>query len=261
LTGVDAWGHGRVAEANEILQRAMQLVADAPPAKVALEDEQRFVMRCFWNFYRALHGDASLTDVFADYSLMHELATDRFAETSVAAFAATSALTLGDWAWTRHFNDLVQRADPDGQFAFWNGNALMTRGILAAVNGDLDRAIADFERGRNTYTDVGGHSGQPMFAATLALNLAARGATQDAARYVAEARAVLDERGELWNAPVVLLAEGVLADELGDRSGAAAALASAVAVAREQGSIALADRVTAVASDRGLALDDADAGV
>ena len=74
LTGVDAWGHGRVAEANEILQRAMQLVADAPPTTIALEDEQRFVMRCFWNFYRALCGDAPLTDVFADYSTMYELA-------------------------------------------------------------------------------------------------------------------------------------------------------------------------------------------
>ena len=128
-------------------------------------------------------------------------------------------------------------------------------------SGDLDRAIADFEQGRNTYTDVGGHSGQPMFAATVAMNLAARGATEDAARYVDEARAVLDERGELWNAPVVLLAEGVLADELGDRSGAAAAFASAVAVAREQGSFALVDRVGRVAAERGVALDDAGAGV
>ena len=90
-------------------------------------------MRCFWNFYRALHGDASLTDVFADYSTDARAGADRFAETSVAAFAATAALTLGDWEWTRHFNDLVQRADPDGQFAFWNGNALMTRGVLAAI--------------------------------------------------------------------------------------------------------------------------------
>ena len=112
----------------------------------------------------------------------------------------------------------------------------MTRGALAALSGDLERAIADFERGRDTYTDVGGHSGQPMFAASLAMNLAVHGATAEAARYVAEARAVLDERGEQWNAPIVLLAEGVLADELGDRPGAAAWLAAAIAVAREQGS-------------------------
>ena len=148
---------------------------------------------------------------------MHDLATDRFAETSVGGVRRHLGADARRLGWTRHFNDLVQRADPDGQFAFWNGNALMTRGILAAVSGDLDRAIADFERGRTTYTDVGGHSGQPMFAATLAMNLAAHGATEEAARYLAEAYAVLDERGELWNAPVVLLAEGVLADELGGR--------------------------------------------
>jgi hypothetical protein len=111
--------------------------------------------------------------------------------------------------------------------------------------------VASFDEGMARYTGIGGRSATSTFEASLAMNLARAGEVEEAQRRVEAARDELSTRRELWNEPVVLLAEGVVAHAAGDAATAARKLAEAVHRATEQGSHALADRAASVARELG----------
>ena len=132
----------------------------------------------------------------------------------------------------------------------------MQRGIVQVWRGTVDEGVADFTTGRDIYTGIGGRSALSTFEASLALNLIARGRVAEAAAFVSDARAEIDRMAELWNEPIVALAEAVLAHAVGDLERAGERIAASIARGREQGSHRLAARAESTALDLGLSLPD-----
>jgi hypothetical protein len=209
------------------------------------------VSHTFWLFHHAVHGDMPAEEVFARFDRLIAAMPDRFAVSSICGFAATTAIALGRWEDAGRFAAINMEADPGSQFAFWGGQALMQRGIVEAWHGRVPEGVASFDEGMARYTGIGGRSATSTFEASLAMNLARAGEVEEAQRRVEAARDELSTRRELWNEPVVLLAEGVVAHAAGDAATAARKLAEAVHRATEQGSHALADRAASVARELG----------
>jgi hypothetical protein len=160
-------------------------------------------------------------------------------------------VTLGDWKKVDRYARIGIDADAGGQFAFWDGQFLMQRGIVQAWEGDAEGALASFTEGKARYTGIGGRSAMSTFEATLALHLARTGGRADAVARVEAARAELETYNERWNEPVVLIAEAVVAAAGGDQERATERLARAAEVATGQGAHTLAARARAVAADLG----------
>ena len=253
---VSCWGAGRIAEAVEHLDMAMDLLAQVPPNTAdAFEMEKRLVSTTFWIWHHAARGDMSQEEVFARYDGLIAAMPDRFAVASTCGFAATTAITLGSWEGADRFSGIGMAADAGGQFGFWSGQFLMHQGIVRALDGPVDDALAGFDKGKAIYTGIGGRSALSTFEASLAMNVARRGRLADAQARVAAARAELDTHREGWNAPIVLIAEGVVAHAAGDVAAAADRLARAVARATDQGSHRFARRAADVAAELGVDLD------
>lgn len=243
------WEAGRIAEAAEMLDEAMALLSDAPPAANPLDAESRFVTLCFWQYNHAAKGDRTEEEIFDGFAWMISEAPDRFAIASICGFAATTALSIGAWDQVDRFITIGVEADPGSQFAFWGGQAKMHQGIVAVRNGDHRRGIAMYNQGRDRYMGIGGRSGIPTFGASMAMVLAMNGHLEEALPIMQAARTDLHTHRELWNEATVIIAEGVIADTSGDPSLAAERFAEAAAVATEQGALAVARRAEAMAAD------------
>ena len=242
IYGVLCWGAGRIAEAVENLDIAMELIKEAPPPSDPFAMERAMVSNTFWIWNHVAHGDLSAKDAFARFDALIAAMPDRFAVASICGFAATTAITLGAWDEVDRFARIGTEADAGSQFAFWDGQFLMQRGIVHAWRGEVDEGMALFAQGKARYTGIGGRSALSTFEATLAIHVARQGRVDDARRLVASARTELETYSERWNEPIVLMAEAAVAMAAGDAAGAAATLAPAVEVATAQGAHGIADR-------------------
>jgi DNA-binding SARP family transcriptional activator len=246
---VRCWGLGRITEACRELDVALELFRSAPELLEGFEGEKRLVNRTFWIWMHAAAGDITAAEAFAHFDDLIALMPDRFAISSICGFAATTAIVLGEWDAVERYVQISVEADPSAQFAFWGGQVLMQRGIVLAWRGHCDEAVASFTAGRERYTSIGGRSAVATFEATLAVHLANHGRLADARRAVDAARGELDAYGELWNEPVVLLAEGAVLRAEGDTEAAEQQFARAIEVAHDQGSHVIAARAEALRAD------------
>ena len=140
---------------------------------------------------------------------------------------------------------------PEGSYSFWNANLAMQLGVGLLHRGELDEGLASFARGRDLYLSLGIRTALATFSASVALALLGHGRTDEAAGHVADARLELDTYGQGWPEPLVLLAEAELAAARGAPTDEVAArFARAEAVARAQGSTAIAERISSAAAAR-----------
>ena len=209
--------------------------------------ERALVSNTFWIWHHIVIGDLTPEEGFSHFDDLIAAMPDRFAVASICGFAATMAVTMGRWDQTDRFAGIGIEAGAGGQFAFWDGQFLMHRGIVLAGRGRVDEAIASFIEGDDRYTGIGGRSAVATFRASLALQLVGQGRTDDAARWAGAARAELDTYNERWNEPIVLMAEAAVAGARGDADEAAELYACAADAATLQGSYALAERARALA--------------
>ncbi len=175
IYGVLCWGAGRITEAVEHLDIAIDLMAQAGPPADAFAMERTMVATTFWIWCHTVHGDFSPEEAFARYDDLIAAMPDRFAVASICGFAATTAVTVGRWDETERFAGIGIEAGAGGQFAFWDGMALMHRGLVLAGQGRVEEAIASFAEGQARYTGIGARSAVATFQATLALQLARPG--------------------------------------------------------------------------------------
>jgi hypothetical protein len=236
------WGAGRIAEAVEHLDVALALLEQAPPPTDPFGMERLLVSNTFWIWNHAAHGDLAPDEAWARFDGLIEAMPDRFAVASICGFAATTAIVVGHWDQADRFARIGVDADAGGQFAFWDGQFLMQRGIVQAWRGAVEDGMASFAEGKDRYTGIGGRSGMSTFEASLAVHVAGHGRVEDAARLVGNARRELDTYGERWNEPIVLMAEAVVASAGGDAAAAEDLLARAADCATGQGAHALAER-------------------
>lgn len=240
--GVLCWGAGRIAEAVEHLDIALALLQEAPPPPEPFGMERQLVSNTFWIWNHAAHGDLPAGEAFARFDALITAIPDRFAVASICGFAATTAVALGAWREVDRFARIGTEADAGAQFAFWDGQFLMHRGIVEAWQGDIDRGMATFAGGKARYTGIGARSGLSTFEASMAIHVAAAGRVDDATRLITNARAELEAYNERWNEPMVLMGEAAVARAAGAGDEADELLACAADAATAQGAHAFADR-------------------
>jgi tetratricopeptide (TPR) repeat protein len=229
--GVHLWGRGRIAEAAERMDEAMDLIGQVPLPDDPFRAERRLVIWTFWCYMHAVRGDVPVDDVWATLHHLLSVVPDPVGRATIAGFAATTSVTLHEWDQAERFIALGSEANPSAQFGFWHGQLMMIRGILHARRGEVEASIEAFEVGYRQYTGIGGGSGVPTFAALQGLALL----DQRRTAAVRLARRTVDRSQEGWNEATVLLAEGRLAAAEGDDERAAELVARAVEVAEAQG--------------------------
>ena len=209
--------------------------------------ERALVSNTFWIWHHIVVGDLTPEEGFSRFDELIAAMPDLFAVASICGFAATMAVTMGRWEETDRYARIGIEAGAGGQFAFWDGQFLMHRGIVLAGRGRAEEAIASFVEGEGRYTGIGGRSAVATFRASLTLQLVSQGRTEDAEPWARAARAELDTYNERWNEPIVLMAEAAVAGARGDKEEAAELYACAIDAATLQGSQARAERARALA--------------
>jgi DNA-binding SARP family transcriptional activator len=248
IYGVLCWGAGRITEAVEHLDIALDLMAQAGPPTDPFAMERAMVANTFWIWCHTVHGDFSPEEALARYDELIAAMPDRFAVASICGFAATTALTMGRWDETDRYAGIGIEAGAGGQFAFWDGMFLMHSGLVLAAQGRVEEAIASFVEGHARYTGIGARSAVATFQATLAAQLLEQGRIGDAERWARAARTELETYNERWNEPIVLMAEAAVAGARGDAEEAKELYACAADAATLQGSHALARRARQLAA-------------
>jgi hypothetical protein len=213
------------------------------------------VTRSFWLFNHATRGDIPTEEIWAGFDQLIIEQPERFAVASSCGFAATAALMLADWDATARFVYRGFVADPGAEFGFWSGQFYMQIGVLEILDGNVDRGLENFAKGKAMYTGLGAHSGMPCFESSAGLAAARQGRIAEAETLVRAARDELDTHQEMWGEPAVLLAEAELAYAKGDRERARAKFAETIEVSRQQGADALVARSRARAEELGLDAD------
>ncbi len=246
--GVLCWGAGRISEAVENLDIALDLVAQAGPPVDPFAMERVLVSNTFWIWNHTVHGDLAPEAAFAGFGQLIAAMPDRFAVASICGFAATTAVTLGRWDEVDRFAGIGTEAGAGGQFGFWDGMFRMHQGLVMVGRGQVEAGLASFAEGEARYTGIGARSALATFRASLALQLVAQGLPDEAARFATAARVELEAYNERWNEPIVLMAEAALLGAGGDAEEAAELFACAADAATLQGSHTLAARALELAA-------------
>ena len=249
------WGSGRIPEAVEHFDRALELVDGSNVAGGVLDAERAMITRRFAIVNHALLGDTAMAAALEEMRALAAGTPDGADVVSVCGFASNLAALAGRWNDLEDFEQMGLAADPSSQFAFWGGHLLMSGAIAAAHRGDVDAGAAAFSEARARYVDAGGTSALAAYDAFMAMVSAKHGRLDVAAHSVAAARRELDTRHERWTESVVLSAEAVVAHGAGDGETARERLVAAASVAAEQGALGLLRRVGEIASEIGLPLD------
>ena len=248
VRGVGRWSAGRIVDAIESFDAARTLIAQAPAPADAFEAESRLVMHTFSLWNHAAHGDQHVHDVFDGYRKLLDTWPE-LAAPSICGFASSLASVLGCWEDLAFFVEQTTRADPNAQFAFWGGQAMMYRAMLTARTGDIDDGLALFTEGRHRYRSVGARSALPSFEAIMGEIAIAHGRPTEGSELVATARRRLTATREHWNESIVATAEAAVAKTSGSTRRMAERLDTAARVAAEQGAAAFVDRANRRARD------------
>ncbi len=246
MQGTSCWQQGRIREAVAELDAGVALLAAVGPPGDALEGEQRMVTASFHLTCHAIHGDRTADEVRDGFVALAGLAPP-LAVPSICGLAGSTAMSLGRFDHLAEHAEHALQADPSSQFAFWGGQLLMHRAVVAAEAGHLDEGREAFAEGEERYLRIGARTSLPNFQAAMAGRLAVRGDVDAAADLTTAARRNLGD--EVWAEPQVLVAEAYVAHAVGDTSTAAARLATARRVATSQAAMGYARRAEAVAAE------------
>ena len=128
----------------------------------------------------------------------------------------------------------------------------MRRGVLAAWRGDVDEGLEQLAEGRALYTGVNGRASLAAIEASVAIGAARAGRLDDAERVARSARTELEQYGERYNEPYVLLAEAAVLRGRGDKEAALERGQQAVASATGQGADGIARWIVELATEAGI---------
>ena len=255
--GIGAWHRGRVAEASDLLDRAVAAgVHAAPPAmSLGLDLEVLLLPHPFSRYLHVLTGALDAAEGEAAFDALAGAAPDRYAVSLVQMFSAAGAVSTGRADWGERAARRGIDADPESTFSFW-GRGL--QGYLAAAlidQGRTDEGIPLMTTAIERFVEAGGRTGVTVYRAVRAEGLAAAGRIDDASAALAAARRELETYGERYGEPLVVEAEACFRHAHGDDPAAVGALLSrAATLAHDQGAHGVATRITATAARLGVEL-------
>jgi DNA-binding SARP family transcriptional activator len=253
--GISRWHRGHVGEASTLLDDACRAAADAavPTATLGLDLEVVLLPYPFARYLHVLTGDLDEVAGEAEFEALAAAAPDRYAVSLVQMFASAGAVTTGRAEWAERAARRGIDADPEGTFSFW-GRGL--HGYLAAalvLQGRVDEGLSMIDAAIDHFIEAGGRTGVVVYKAARAAGLAAAGRIDAAVDAVAAAYGELEAYGERFAEPLVLEADASLRHARGDDpTEVAGVMAAAIALAAEQGSHAIAQRIAATAQRLGV---------
>jgi DNA-binding SARP family transcriptional activator len=256
--GISRWHRGHVGEASALLDDACRAAADAvvPTASLGLDLEVMLLPYPFARYLYVLTGDLDERAGEAEFEALAAAAPDRYAVSLVQMFASAGAVTTGRAEWAERAARRGIDADPEGTFSFW-GRGL--QGYLAAaliLQGRIDEGLSMIDVAIDRFIEAGGRTGVVVFRAARAAGLAAAGRIDAAVDAVSAAYRELETYGERFAEPLVLEADASMRHARGDDpADVTGVLAAAIALAAEQGSHAIARRITATARHLGVPTD------
>ena len=249
---VHRWSSGRIREAAEQFDRAVELIESSPEPTSQLGAELRVITGAFWITNHALAGDLDEAAVAAIVEDRLRDDPDPFTTASLCGFMGSLSITLGWWDLVQRFSDLGLATDEGGQFRFWHGQMLIHRALHRLRGGDLESGLALFHQGVAGYTDVGGFSGIPLLGAAVAEALLRHGEVDRAAEQVQVALADMERSGERWGEPFIRMVGALVCAAQGDHDGASVALDEVDELIERQGSHGMRARVAATRAEFGI---------
>jgi DNA-binding SARP family transcriptional activator len=249
---VHLWQTGHVGEAARDIRRAQELSSNVAGATFDLQTEAHLLRRMFEYVICGSAGVMSADEAVAGLEAIAETQADPFAVASAHGFAGSVALLLGEWKEMEAIVERGLRVDPGAAFVFWNGQHLMRRGVLAAWRGDIEEGLEQFAEGRALYTGVNGRASLAAMEASVAIGAARAGRLDDAERIAQSARTELEQYGERYNEPYILLAEAAILHGRGNADAATERATRAVAAAGEQGADGIARWIAQLATETGI---------
>jgi hypothetical protein len=256
--GISRWHRGHVGEASALLDDACRAAADAvvPTASLGLDLEVMLLPYPFARYLHVLTGELDDRAGEAEFEALAAAAPDRYAVSLVQMFASAGAVTTGRAEWAELAARRGIDADPEGTFSFW-GRGL--QGYLAAaliLQGRIDEGLSMIDVAIDRFIEAGGRTGVVVYRAARAAGLAAAGRIDAAVDAVSAAYRELETYGERFAEPLVLEADASMRHARGDDpADVTGVLAAAIALAAEQGSHAIARRITATARHLGVPTD------
>ena len=245
--GIQCWHLGRLVEGAAAFDAAHAIPEPEADAQVetllSFERERRLLVTAFRLLVHEMLED--LPGVREQLDLL-AAGLDPFGVAVVTTFSSSGAAVAGDHVRVAEVTRPVVAADAEQLLSFWGAQARMHLGWTRIVDGDVEGGLQLVEAGLTAYSGGGLHTGGGMFLANTALALLEHGRVEQGAEWVARARTELDTYGEQWPAPLVVLAEAVLASARGQD--ATALFTQAERLAEGMSAVGMARRVREVAS-------------
>ncbi len=258
LTGLGAlgttrWTQGRITEAADLLDRAVEAgkAVPRPAVSLGLDLEVVALPYPFSVYMHVLAGDLSPAEAEAAFEELADLAPDRYAVEVMEMVASAAAVAVGDGDWAERAARRGLAADPDVTFSFWGRGLECYQASAMIVQGLLDKGLELIGPAIERFVGARGRTGVALLLATQASGLARAGRIDEATAALAEAQREFDSTGEQFTEPLVIEAEAVVAHARGDAS-AASLFERAVAAATGQGAHGVARRVERTARELGV---------
>ena len=255
---IQAWHHGRIGEAVELIDAADKL-SDGP-GKIAAPDsihvEYLLLFECFQAVIHCLAGDAYKPEVRLQ-AMIDAMVLQPYPRILASVFAMARAIVDRDFARGREIGKAALAADPDKVFTLFTAGAECAYGICLIAGGDQRTGIELIDTGVARYRTISARTFVPFYLSWQAVGHAGLGEHERAQRRIDDALSVLADTQERWQEPlvgenraVVRRAAGAADDEIVEL------LRDARQLARSQGSQRLVASAEERAAELGVSLDD-----
>jgi DNA-binding SARP family transcriptional activator/tetratricopeptide (TPR) repeat protein len=243
--GIHLWHHGRIAEAAEHFDAAVDAGARLPPEEQSalLEPDQLRLPLPFSVYVHDLMDDWPDPEAQFD-EVVRRMPDDPYWELVVRNFEAWSALATGHPARAERAARRGIDIDPEGISTFWSMQVRCYLGAALCQQGRIDEGVLMIRDGWATYTEMGLRVNGGTYFAESALALAKQGRLVDAESALATALDLGAAGSEHYADALLLLAEAAIARARGDGSEVVGGLLSrARAVADDQGARGIVARI------------------
>jgi hypothetical protein len=208
--GVQCWHSGRITEAAEYLDHAVDLIArdsaaEWPPGL----NEHLVLTSSFCVLVHELAGDR--TDGEARIAALAEAHTDAYPRVIAWMFGAISGSVAGDAARTERAARQGVAGDPDNRFPFFTAASEILLGWALTERGDAKQGMTLLASGGRRYRDVRVRTIVPYYVSLRAVAEARDGQLDRARERVGTAARLQRESGERWLVPLLHLHDAQIA--------------------------------------------------
>lgn len=250
--GISRWHRGVLRESAEHLDAAREAIVAGLLFDDLFDVDQLRLASPFATYVHDLLGDLDDPERRFD-QVVAELAGNGFWELLVMNFAASGAMSVGDYGRAERAARRGRAADPEGISAFWSVAGEAYLGVALCLQGRLDEGLPMFDQALVRYLGMGLRTNRLAWLSGRTEALASAGRVEEAEASLADARSALAEDGERYAEPLLRAAEASVASARGaDGPEVEKPLREALDLCAAQGASGVARRIRATAARLGV---------